>query len=311
MPHVTPGLEPLRRIAAYAMCMDSSERVLLVRASAHSGTPGRWSLPGGAVDHGEHPSDTVVRETAAETGLSVAAGPLRDVLTDVREMAHRGVTIHTDRLVYCVSLRGGSLIERTGQPTDLARWCTLTEAKALPLRPFTAAALGLPTDCQDPWPDKAPELPSFLAVPGEDGLHRAQRFAAYAVATDPTRRVLLTRVAPGFPGAGHWHLPGGGTDFGEQPPVALLRELVEETGQQGRVEALLGVASHRDAASLGPEGYPIDWHGVRAFYRVTVDEPSPPRVGEQGGSTAEARWFATSELTGLPLTEVTSEALGA
>ena len=31
------------------------------------------------------------------------------------------------------------------------------------------------------------------------------------------------------------------------------------------------VASHRDAASLGPEGYPIDWHGVRAFYRMIVD----------------------------------------
>jgi ADP-ribose pyrophosphatase YjhB (NUDIX family) len=302
-------LEPLRRIGAYALCVDGSEQVLLVRGSASSGTPGLWSLPGGAVDHGEHPGDTVVRETAAETGLSVAVGPLCEVLSDVRALAHRGVTIHTDRLVYEVSLRGGSLVERTGQPTDLACWYGLSEAKTLPLRPFTAAALGLPTDAVDPQPDQPPELPSFLAVPGKDGLHRAQRFAAYAVATDPAQRLLLTRVAPGFPGAGCWHLPGGGTDFGEQPPAALLRELTEETGQHGRVEALLGVASHRDAASLGPEGYPIDWHGVRAFYRVVVDEPSEPRVAECGGSTAEARWFTPADLADLPLTEVTSEAL--
>src|SRR5690606_10031062 len=126
-----------------------------------------------------------------------------------------------------------------GQPTDLVGWFTLSEAKTLPLRPFTAATLGLSTDAVDPQSDRPPVLSSFLVVSDRDGLHRAQRFAAYAVARDPAGRVLLTRVAPGFPGAGRWHLPGGGTDFGEQPPAALLRELAEETGQQGRVEALL------------------------------------------------------------------------
>jgi ADP-ribose pyrophosphatase YjhB (NUDIX family) len=159
-----------------------------------------------------------------------------------------------------------------------------------------------------------PEFPSFHAVPGPDGLHRAQRFAAYAVATDPAGRVLLTRVADGYPGAGCWHLPGGGTDYGEQPGAALIRELVEETGQRGRLVELLGVASHRDAASLGPEGYPIDWHGVRAFYRVAIDSPATPTVGDIGGSTCEARWFGPEELGALPaerLTEVTAEAVQA
>jgi hypothetical protein len=78
--------------------------------------------------------------------------------------------------------------------------------------------------------------------------------------------------------------------------------------------SLLGVASHRDAASLGPEGYPIDWHGVRAFYRVAVDDPVPCSVGDVGGSTAEARWFAVEELRAMPatdLTEVTADAVRA
>ncbi|MEV1288488.1 NUDIX domain-containing protein [Micromonospora sp. NPDC049679] len=311
---MTPALEPLRRIAAYAVCADSDDRVLLVRASPRSGTPGVWSLPGGAVDHGEDPNHTVVRETAAETGLSVAVTGLRDVLADMRALPHRGITIHTDRLVYDVSVRGGTLCDRIGHPTDLARWHTLEEAKGLPLRPFTAGALGLPPGPVDLRPDEPPEFPSFYAVPGPDGLHRAQRFAAYAVATDPARRVLLTRIAPGYPGAGRWHLPGGGTDYGEQPGAALIRELLEETGQRGRLTELLGVASHRDAASLGPEGYPIDWHGVRAFYRVVVETPAPPTVGDVGGSTSEARWFAPDELTALSptdLTEVTAEAVRA
>ncbi|MDI5940648.1 NUDIX hydrolase [Micromonospora sp. DH15] len=310
---MTTMLEPLRRIAAYAVCADSVGRVLLVRASERSGTPGTWSLPGGAVDHGEDPNHTVVRETAAETGLSVAVSGLDDVLADMRALPERGITIHTDRLIYRVSVRGGTLTDRVDRPTDLARWVTPTEARELPLRAFTARALGLPASA-DVVPDEPPEVPSFYAVPGPDGLHRAQRFAAYAVATDPDGRVLLTRVSDGYPGAGCWHLPGGGTDYGEQPGAALIRELVEETGQRGRLVELLGVASHRDAASLGPEGYPIDWHGVRAFYRVMVDQPAPPTVTDVGGSTCEARWFAREELGALPadrLTEVTAEAVQA
>ncbi|MGC4803699.1 NUDIX domain-containing protein [Micromonospora sp. DT233] len=311
---MTTMLEPLRRIAAYAVCADSVGRVLLVRASERSGTPGAWSLPGGAVDHGEDPFHTVVRETAAETGLSVAVAGLADVLADMRALPERGITIHTDRLIYQVSVRGGTLADRVDRPTDLARWFTPAEAAELPLRAFTARALGLPASSADVVPDEAPEFPSFYAVPGPDGLHRAQRFAAYAVATDPAGRVLLTRISAGYPGAGCWHLPGGGTDYGEQPGAALIRELVEETGQRGRLVELLGVASHRDAASLGPEGYPIDWHGVRAFYRVAVDQPAPPTVIDVGGSTCEARWFAREELGALPpdhLTEVTAEAVQA
>jgi len=314
MPPVTPALEPLRRIAAYAVCTDPLGRYLLVRASAQHGTPGVWSLPGGAVDHGEDPNHTVVRETAAETGLSVTVTSLHDVLADMRALPHRGITIHTDRLLYTVTVRGGTLCDRVGQPTDLARWLTVAEAEALPLRPFTATALGLPPAPVDLRPDGVPEFPSFYAAPGPDGLHRAQRFAAYAVASDPDGRVLLTRVADGYPGAGCWHLPGGGTDYGEQPGAALIRELEEETGQHGRLVELLGVASHRDAASLGPEGYPIDWHGVRAFYRVAVDRPVAAAVADVGGSTCEARWFSRDELAGLTpaqLTEVTAEAIQA
>jgi 8-oxo-dGTP diphosphatase len=314
MPPVTPALEPLRRIAAYAVATDPDGRVLLVRASSRSGTPGVWSLPGGAVDHGEDPNHTVVRETAAETGLSVAVSGLRDVLADMRSMPHRGVTIHTDRLIYQVSIRGGNLVDRVGRPTDLARWHTLEEAERLRLRPFTAAAMGLPAASADLRPEDVPDFPSFYAYPGPDGLHRAQRFAAYAIATDPGDRLLLTRIAPGYPGAGCWHLPGGGTDYGEQPGTALIRELAEETGQVGRLVELLGVASHRDAASLGPEGYPIDWHGVRAFYRVVVDAPTEVAVRDVGGSTSEARWVDLKKVAEIPadrVTEVTAEALRA
>ncbi|MFI5913406.1 NUDIX hydrolase [Dactylosporangium sp. NPDC051541] len=148
-------------------------------------------------------------------------------------------------------------------------------------------------------------------VEARSDLPKGQRFAAYGLVTDPAGRVLLTQIAQGFPGAGRWHLPGGGTDVGEQPADALLRELYEETGQRGEIVELLGVTHRRSSGLVGPEGYPMNWHAVRALYRVLVREPSPPSVTEAvGGSTAGAAWFEPDELSGLTVTEVVQWAAG-
>jgi len=152
--------------------------------------------------------------------------------------------------------------------------------------------------------------PSPRRIRTVEGRPRVQRFAAYAVVTDPDKQVLLTRIAEGYPGAGRWHLPGGGTDFGEQPTDALLRELLEETAQAAEVSDLLNVSSRHNPAALGPEGYPIDWHTVRVLYRAFVPAPEKPRVTEgAGGSTAAAGWFGPADLGVLDLTEFTRLAL--
>ncbi len=59
------------------------------------------------------------------------------------------------------------------------------------------------------------------------------RVGAYAIVTDESSRILLCRIAPGYPAAGMWTLPGGGVDHGEHPDDAVLRELREETGLAG------------------------------------------------------------------------------
>ncbi len=302
--------EPLRRVAAYAVCTDHENRVLLVRESARSGTPGVWTLPGGGVWHGEHPERAVAREAAEEAALEVSVDGVLDVVADVRVLPDGQKTLHTDRIIYTAAAKG-----EPGGPVspkvDQARWVTRDEAAALQLRPFAANALKLPLTAVDLPPERIPDLPSFLITEHPDGRRRVQRFAAYAVVHDPKDQVLLTRIADGYPGAGRWHLPGGGTDFGEQPDEALLRELLEETGHAGHIQRLLGVASHHEPEQVGPEGFPIDWHGVRAFYDVEVQETSRVADLEIGGSTAEARWFTMAEVPELPMTEVTHEALTA
>jgi 8-oxo-dGTP pyrophosphatase MutT (NUDIX family) len=58
-----------RREGADALVRDARGRVLLVRRA----DDGRWAMPGGWVDPGETPEQSVVREVAEETGLRVSA----------------------------------------------------------------------------------------------------------------------------------------------------------------------------------------------------------------------------------------------
>ncbi|MFI9525508.1 NUDIX hydrolase [Micromonospora rosaria] len=334
-----------RRIGAYGLCRDG-DRVLLVRGSARSALPGAWQLPGGGLRHAEHPAHAMARRFAAETGLAVEPTGLRAAVADVSHLA--GDTLHTDRLVFDVAVRSGALRAEADGGTDEVAWLSLAEAARLPLTPFTAEALGLPVTpppatvpappaggppdagpapaatgasprAAETLPTGAGVTPGVAGVPGGGATpaggpasaDRGQRFAAYGLVTDPAGRLLLTRIAEGYPGGGRWHLPGGGTDPGEQPVAGLLRELVEETGQLGRVVDLLGVDNLHNPAALGPEGRPMDWHNVRVVYRVLVDVATEAVVTEAaGGSTAQAAWFAPDRVAELPLTEVAADMTG-
>ncbi len=292
-----------RRIGAYGLCRDGA-RVLLTRTAPTSPFPGYWQLPGAAVAHGEHPTDALLRGFREETGLTVEAVGLRAAVADVARLAGPAgpVAEHTDRIIYDVVTTGGALHPDPDGDGRAAAWLTPVEVAELPLMPFTAELLGrpvraLPTGNPPPVRDAGPSA------------DRRQRFAAYGLVTDPDRRILLTLIADGYPGAGCWHLPGGGTDHGEQPATALLRELVEETGQLGRVTDLLHVSHRHSPAEYGPEGRPLDWHGVRVIYRVVVEAPTEARVTEAGGSTTDARWFTLAEAAALPRTQVVDTAL--
>jgi 8-oxo-dGTP diphosphatase len=293
---LTDPVQRRRRIGAYAICRDGG-RVLLCRASATDTLPGMWYLPGGGLNQGEHPIDAAVREVAEETGFDVKVTRLREATSDV--VALPGRETHTDRLIFDAYVTGGELRDEVGGSTDLAEWVPADQLRRLPLMPYAAAVLRVPV--REIPPDVlARANPAAEPAPPPRSV---QRFGAYGLVTDPAGRVLLTLIADGYPGAGEWHLPGGGTDFGESPPAGLLRELGEEGNQRGRVSALLGLSSGHNPGAVGPEGHAIDWHIVRVHYRVAVDDPVPALVTEgAGGSTADAAWFPPEKLADLRLT---------
>jgi 8-oxo-dGTP diphosphatase len=284
----------LQRVAAYAVLRDTDGGVLLTRDPDH---PGKWTLPGGDVGHGEHPADTALRTVAEQTGLDIRASALPRVYADLVPLPVAGTTVHTVRLVYEAEITGGA--------TDLAEFVPPGALGGQPLVPFVAEVLGAgePTPSpvgQTPRPD-APAVAVGSVV-------RRQRLAAYGVAYDADR-LLVTQLARHTNAPGAWTLPGGGVDHGEHPEVALAREFVEETGLEAAVGDLVGVYSHH-FTGRSPRGVLEDFHGLRLVYSVRVSSGSEPRVLDVGGTTAAAAWHPVNRLAELPAVGLVHEVLG-
>lgn len=291
------------RIAAYGEARDETGRLLLTRSTRKDGSVGPWHLPGGILEHGEAPRDAVERQFNRDTGYEVVAEhPLRAVSTARRN-------IHTNAIVYRVKL----LQKGTEEARRDCQWVGASQAETDDHSAFVSAALGIEDiRLADIASAKAPQeqrpTPPTKARKGRR--KRGQRFGAYGLVTDSDGRLLLARIADGYPGAGGWHLPGGGVDFAEQPRRAVVREIFEETGQHANIGELLDVTSFRHRRAVGPEGYPLDWHGVRAIYRANVSDPSRAQVVEAaGGSTSESSWFTREELQNHDVTAAVSDAL--
>jgi ADP-ribose pyrophosphatase YjhB (NUDIX family) len=99
-------------------------RVLLVRSSSPQISPPLWWLPGGGIDFGESPEETLLREFREETGLSIQYPVLSDVVSDVRRRPN-GDRIHTVRILFTVALAGGELRDEVEGTTDQVQWFAL------------------------------------------------------------------------------------------------------------------------------------------------------------------------------------------
>ncbi|HMG44257.1 MAG TPA: NUDIX domain-containing protein [Acidimicrobiales bacterium] len=139
---VSPGR--LTRVAAHALCVEG-DRVLLVRLSSGLADGGRWTLPGGGLEWGEHPAEALRRELYEETGLSGDVGAIAGVFSDTFRVGptREGDELHFLSVVYEVRPALGDLVHEADGSTDLAAWILLADALGLPLVPLAHYGLDL------------------------------------------------------------------------------------------------------------------------------------------------------------------------
>jgi 8-oxo-dGTP pyrophosphatase MutT (NUDIX family) len=133
-------VERRQRIAAYGICTDAEDRLLLVRASAMLTVAGRWFLPGGGLEHGEAPLDGLKREVGEETGLRIGATTLTGVLSDLSTLPDRSL-LHTVRIIYRVETWTGDLRAEATGSSDAVQWFAPEDLAEIPLAPYVRVAL--------------------------------------------------------------------------------------------------------------------------------------------------------------------------
>lgn len=270
-------LPKVQRVAAYAVVV-RGEQILLSRIAERVSASELWTLPGGGVDHGEHPSDAVVREAWEETGLHLSVEPSARIYSGHLQSAWRDgrrVDAHAVRIVF-------------------SGWVPLDspEPRVMEVDGSTCEAAWIPI--ADVLSDQVPVVPMVREALNDLRPTQTQRLAAYAL----IRRgedVLLTRLARHAPYAGQWTLPGGGVDHGESPRDTVAREVAEECGIDCTVGELIGV---HDVHFVGtrPDGRVEDFHGLHLVYKATIAEEAVPALAEVGGTTDAVAWVPVAEV---------------
>ena len=130
--NATNGKDPITRVAAYGLIFNPCRQLLFCRLSAKvPWVQGKWTLPGGGIEFGETPQDTLVREVHEESGLIVEPLNLAGVDSYVTE--NQTQIFHNIRIVFHTRLITGELqIEQDGS-TDLCQWFSPADADRLPM----------------------------------------------------------------------------------------------------------------------------------------------------------------------------------
>ncbi|MEI5675423.1 MULTISPECIES: NUDIX hydrolase [unclassified Nocardioides] len=124
----------LQRLAAYAVILRGDD-VLLTRISARGFHSGRWTLPGGGVDHGEAPRDALVREVGEECGVACTVGEVLDVHDEHFEgtaPSGRHEDFHAVHLVFAatVPVDAEPRVTEVDGTTDAVAWVPVADVSS-------------------------------------------------------------------------------------------------------------------------------------------------------------------------------------
>ena len=138
---------PVSPLVGVGAVVFQGDCVLLVRR-AKAPLAGKWSLPGGAVELGETLEQAILREVAEETGLTVGALKVLEVLDHIEKDASGRIRFHYVLVDFLCSMRFVDVHAKQAGKCELhpatdvsdARWVPiegLRSSKEFPLRSRT------------------------------------------------------------------------------------------------------------------------------------------------------------------------------
>lgn len=136
---------------AYGLCRNPSGRLLLARLT-DGVDQGRWTLPGGGIEWGEHPEEAVLRELKEETGITeIQSVRVAAIFSDtyLRSEDRPYDSVHHIGIIYDLKLGHFELTDEHHGTTDHCQWFNEQQVRQLPLVPLGEFAVKLV------WPNSA------------------------------------------------------------------------------------------------------------------------------------------------------------
>lgn len=127
--------KPILLVAACAL-VDSDNRVLLAQRPEGKALAGLWEFPGGKVEAGETPEETLIRELREEIGIETKV----ECLAPLTFASHPYDDFHLLMLLYACRKWQGAVRPQEGQAV---RWVRISELYSLPMPPADIPLVGM------------------------------------------------------------------------------------------------------------------------------------------------------------------------
>ena len=119
------------RVGAYALITRDEHLLLTHWNPRHPNFEGAWTLPGGGMEPGEQPEETMVREVFEETGFHVASDGLVGVhsywMSAEQRLDPTTRGNHACRVLYTAHITGGDLAVEQDGSSDDAAWVPFSQ----------------------------------------------------------------------------------------------------------------------------------------------------------------------------------------
>ena len=130
-----------QRIAVRAIITDDKQKILLLRRSnGRSTIMGKYELPGGKLEYGEQPEDSLARYLQAEMSVTLRAAHLLDVLTYID---HDDRDVQYVFILYSVNIENFATHLALSQNYDRYQWKSLAALQQDTLTESTKLLLGI------------------------------------------------------------------------------------------------------------------------------------------------------------------------